>query len=241
MISKLPITKKNRGYFLAFMTLLGALVFSSCNKNDDIQTAQPATGSIKFLNALPKYSSLDFYLGNQRATNPALLLGQSTGYFSVYTGTGEVYAVTGGTFQILGGTTLNIENGKNYSIFSTTKSTADNADTVLVIQDNLTAPAAGKAKVRFANFVSDNSAALDLGTQGGTTNFFTNSAFNASTDFIEVDPGSYVFQIKDTGTSTVKASSTSTTIASGRIYTVWAKGRASGSGTTAIGIQVSEN
>ena len=236
-----PATKKNQGYFLAFILALLSLSFlSSCNKNDDEQFPELSLANLKIVHSLPGLSSLDFYLNGRIITAEALLYGDNIGYGSVYSGANQVDVVPGGTFQSVARSIYNFAEDKSYSLFVTRKSAVNDTITTLLTEDNLEAPPAGKAKLRFIH-LSQNAPALDLAIQGGTT-LFTNQAFNQYTEFIAVDPGTLTFQIKDTGTSTVRASSAeAVNITAGKIYTIWAEGLVNGSGDANLGVQVIQN
>lgn len=232
-------TKKNQGYFLAFLAFAFMFIFASCNKSKNEDLVQPDISSINFIHSLPGYTSLDFYIGNQRSTSSALLFAQSTGNISLYSGNAVVSVFIGGSNVGLTSGTIGFAPDKNYSLFVTHKSATNDSITAIVLEDNLASPTTGKAKLRFVNLFRD-AQVLDLGVENGA-NLFTNKAYNTSTDFIEVDPASYVFQIKDTGTTNVRASSAAIPLEAGKIYTVWSKGKVGGTADSAIGVQITKN
>jgi len=238
-------TKRNRGYFLALIIgLLFITAFSSCKKdNDEVQ--QPDVSFITFVQSSPLYSSLDFYIGGVRTTS-ALLYTENSGrylngstYLGIYSGPYFVQVGVGGSTQQLLGGTLNFEPNKSYSFFVTTKSAATDSASAIITTDTLTAPSSGKAKIRFVN-VGRSTGAFDLAIQNGAT-LFSNKAYNAYTSFTEVNAGTYTYVLKDAGTSTVRATSQPLIVEGGRIYTIWAGGTSTGTGTSALSLNVIVN
>jgi len=240
MTNKQHTLKRNRSRLLTLcFGLLGLVFMASCNKNDDTYVQQDVSG-IKFIHALPATTSLDFYVGGRMASSSALLYSQSTSYLGINSGTYVVQVGLGGTSKELEKDTVTFEPDKGYSYFVTGKSTSLDTATSLIIKDDLTAPSAGKAKVRFVN-LSKAEGSLDLAVENGTGLLATGKAFRAYSEFVEIDPASYVFQAKAAGTSDVKAFSASTSITAGKIYTVWAKGIAGGTGDNTPAVYVIAN
>lgn len=231
-------TKKSRGFFLAALTALVAIfTLSSCLKNRNNDDEAPAS-FITFVHSLPQsqYSTLDFYVGGVKST-AALQFTQNSGqhlssppYIGYYAGTYPFQVALGGTLQQILGLTGTLEPYTNYSFFLATSSAAADTVVAVVLKDNLTAPSAGKAKIRFVNLVR-NTSSYDLSVQGNAAVLFSNKAYKASGDFIEVPQGDYVYELKDAGTATTRAS-TSLKVDANKIYTIWASGGASSATTT---------
>ncbi|WP_256011360.1 DUF4397 domain-containing protein [Desertivirga xinjiangensis] len=224
-------TKKNRGYFLALcLGLFSLVLLSSCNKNDDDDFEQPDVSGIKFIHSLPAQTSLDFYVDGQRATGAALTVNQYTNYIGVYSRKSLIQAAVGGTSTEVFKDTIDLVVDKGYSVFPTYKYLSKNDSTTSVIlEDNLNAPASGKAKVRFLN-LSRSATGVDFRIKDQTTNLSGARAYNQASEFMEMDPGSLTFEVLDAGTATVRATSAATTISSGKIYTIWTIGIAGGTG-----------
>lgn len=243
MIENKPVTKKHRGYFLAFLSaflFVTVITLPSCMKNKNDQPA-PDYSAVKFVHALTGVSSVDFYVGNQVATYPALGYTESTNYLAVYSGSAPMFVVLGGTYQALARKDVNLEPNKSYSLYATRISATNDSVSTYFTEDVLTPPAAGKAKIRFVNLTRDAANALDLGASGQANAYFSNQAYKSSSSFIEVAPATYTFQIKDTGTSTVRASQEAT-LAAGKIYTIWSSGLVGEtSGNYQVGLEVSQN
>ncbi|WP_207427868.1 DUF4397 domain-containing protein [Pedobacter sp. SYSU D00535] len=233
-----PLKERARGFLSAFcLALFSIALLSSCNKNDD-DFEEPGTSTLRVVHAMPGTSSVSFYLNRQQVAG--LLYSQSTPYFAVYSGNNEVHITTGGTQNVLATGGIGLKQDSTYSFFITTVSATNDSTSAIIIRDDLTAPSTGKAKVRFVHLIQ-NAPALDLATQGGNA-LFTNRSFRSHTQFVEVNPGTVTFQIKDAGTNNVRASSAQpVNIQAGKIYTVWAEGNVNGTDNYAQGVQVMEN
>jgi len=114
-----------------------------------------------------------------------------------------------------------------------------------VVSDNLTAPATGKAHVRFFHF-SPNAPAVDVAVADGPV-VFSNRTFNdqATTvslaNFTPLDAGTYDLEVRLAGTNTVVLPLPDITLAEGKIYTVFAKGFVGGKNAQALGAQIIVN
>ena len=111
--------------------------------------------------------------------------------------------------------------------------------TPLVIVDDLTAPAMGNAHVRFIH-LSPDAPAVDITTTDGTV-VFGNYEFKDYSDFTPLPAGSYDLQVRLAGTDTVVLELNGIAVADGNIYTVFAKGFVSGTGTQALGAEIIVN
>lgn len=229
-MNNIPLrSRKNQGYFLVILfALFFVSVLSSCKKDDE-EMVSPDLSFITFVHSSPQYPAtpLDFYIGGVRTTQALQFTETSarytgTPYFGIYSGSYYIQVGLGGTTQQVLGGNMDFKANETYTFFMTTKSPTVDSAFAIITTDNLSAPSAGKAKVRFVN-LSKSATALDLALQGGQA-LFTNKAYNSYTDFMEVTPGSLTFQAKDTGTGNVRATSQALNIEGGKIYTIWASG-----------------
>jgi hypothetical protein len=110
---------------------------------------------------------------------------------------------------------------------------------LVITKDDVSEPREGKVKLRFLHF-SHNAPAMDVSKSGGAT-LFTNRSFNdqegnaAFQKFIEVDPGSYQFIFKTSGTTTTLYTTSTINLLPDRIYTLAARGAVGGAGNKALG------
>lgn len=194
-----------------------------------------------FVNASPNGSNIDASVnGSVVATNIAYP--NNSGYKSVASGTSNITVTqTGTTTQVLNGTT-SFEAGSSYSFYvvdSTNKRKA------VILKDDLSAPASGKAKIRVLHF-SPNAPAVDISIAGSGTSTinmnnrsFNDVSSNASySAFQEVDAAGLTLTIKLAGTSTILATVPVPALTAGKIYTFIIKGFAGGTTTQALGVEV---
>ena len=110
---------------------------------------------------------------------------------------------------------------------------------ILLIEDDLTAPAQGKAHVRFIH-LSPDAPAVDITLTNGTV-VFGNKAFKEFTAFTPLDAGTYDLQVRVAGTTTVALDLAGITLEAGKIYTVFAKGFLAGVGQQQLGAEIIVN
>jgi LPXTG-motif cell wall-anchored protein len=96
----------------------------------------------------------------------------------------------------------------------------------LVLVDNNSAPAAGKAHVRFVH-ASPDAPAVDIAVTGGPI-LFSNVPFKGVGDYLPVDAGTYDLEARVAGTTTVALSVPGVQLNEGTVYTIFAMGLAGG-------------
>lgn len=210
------------------------LFASACKKENQIE--QVTLAGVGFVHASPGAAALDFIVDNQKVNKKDFTYTNDLGYFGAYPSS-RLFGVTKkDSLKYITKLNVNLQPGVFYSAFivdtlSKTK--------ILFVQDDLKAPDADKAKVRFAN-LSPDAPALDLAINGQTTTLFAGKAFTDVTPFISIDPSdSYTFEIREG--ATVTATLPATKIEKGRIYTLWAKGLKSKTDSTKFGLSVLSN
>ena len=231
-------TNALRGYFLGILFVIsGLLLLNGCKKDDDSTTgpSMPASSQVMVAHASPDAPAVDLLVDNS-VVGTNLSYPNNTGYLTVTAGAHNVKVrVTGTTTTVID---ANITLGANttYSVFA-----ADSASrlTPVVLTDNLSAPASGKAHVRFVH-LSPNAPAVDVALQGGAV-LFANKTFKQYTDFTPLDAGTYNLEVRLAGTNTVVLPLPNVTIQAGKIYTVFAKGFVGGTAAQALGAHVIVN
>lgn len=111
-----------------------------------------------------------------------------------------------------------MEASNYYTIYYTTN---DTIKTAFVTHDDITTPAAGKAKIRFVQLSSALNSAVDLGI-AASTKLVTNLASRVASDYYEVDANTS-FSLYLTGSENVLLS-IPTSVQSGKIYTIYISG-----------------
>jgi len=204
---------------------------------DDSSPAEPAApkASVMAIHASPNAPDVDLYVDNVKAGSN-LAFPDNTPYLSVDEGTRAVAVKVAGTSTTVLSANLPVTGNSYYSVFAVDSVSKLSA---LVLTDDLTSPASGKAHVRFIH-LSPNAPAVDIGITGGGV-LIANKAFKEYTSFIPVDAGTYDLEVRLAGSSTVVLPLPGIAVAAGKIYTVFAKGFVNGSGAQALNAQIIVN
>jgi hypothetical protein len=218
------------------MLVLGITVFTGCSDDEKIVTPAPLTKSkVLVTHASPDAPGVDLLVDNAVAgTN--LTFPNSTGYLEVNSGTRNVKVNVTGTSTTALQANLNLAADKNYSVFAVNNVSMIEA---VVLEDNLTSPASGKAHVRFLH-LSPNAPAVDITLTNGTV-VFGDYIFKEASAFTPLDAGTYNLQVRLQGTTTVVLDLPGIVLTNGKIYTVFAKGLVGGAGAQALGAQIIVN
>ena len=132
---------------------------------------------------------------------------------------------------------IEFKESKAYSLFVVNK-VAD-VD-YLLIEDNLSAPKEGEAKLRFIN-LSPGSAKLDISVKDAENSLFENVEYKTASNFKEVSPKTYTFEIRQAGSDALLFSLEDVKVEKGKIYTIWSKGIVDGADNAKLGAQVIVN
>jgi hypothetical protein len=222
---------------LGIMVMMGVL--TSCSKEDDVMA--PATARLMVVHASPNAPAVDVRVNNGVALSNVAYPANSN-YSSIGAGSTNIKVSPTGSTNYVIDATVDLKSNMNYSVFAIDSVAKIKA---AVVTDDLTAPAAGKAHVRFFHF-SPNAPAVDIAVTGGPV-VFSNRMFNdqatnnALQNFTPLDAGTYNLEVRLAGTNTVVLSLPNVMLTAGKIYTVFAKGFVGGTGMQALGAQVITN
>ncbi len=212
---------------------MAGLLFS-CDDDDNV-TGPENTSSVLVVHASPDAPGVDLLVDNNVAgTN--LTFPNNTGYLEVDSGTRNVKVNVSGTQTTVIEANLDLAPDTHYSVFA-----VNNVANIepLVLEDDLTPPAAGNAHVRFVH-LSPDAPAVDITLPDGTP-VFSNVAFKGSVDFTPLPANTYDLQVRVAGTTTVALDLPGITLEAGKIYTVFARGLLAGTGAQALGAQIIVN
>jgi hypothetical protein len=219
------------------------IAFNSCKKDDDgpIEPAQ-----FMVVHSAPGAPAVELYLDDIKASTSATSFGNASTYNSIAAKQYNVKIAAVNSINPVAETTVNLDGGNNYSIFA--------YDTLLSgkvklfsVQDDLTAPASGKAKIRFFHLAPE---PVRVDIAANNTVLFPNRAYadnvtnGGLANFVTVDAGTYTFDVRLAGSNPAIPAIISVpgvTIEAGKIYTVIAKGRVNGTGDQALGAQLIVN
>lgn len=223
----------------SFLALTSATLFislvmlSSCKKDEEVTKSY---AKVLVTHASPNAPGVDLLVDNSKQNTAALSFPSNTGYLQVEAGTRNIKVNVSGTSTTVINADLALSKDQNYSVFAIDSVSKISA---LVLTDDLTAPASGKAHVRFVH-LSPNAPAVDVAVTGGAV-VFGNKAFKDYTAFTPLDAGTYNLEVRVAGTSTVALPLPGITLQAGKIYTVFAKGFLGGTGSEALGAEIIAN
>lgn len=181
-------TKNTRlAKFTMFAAVLSfAALFSSCSDDDKVDAGSSV--NVKVVNAGENASNQDFFIEGTKIAS-AVSEGQSTNYITT-TNSGSDRNVefrASGSSEVYASMKTDLKENKNYTfILSGTGSSAR----IIAMEDDLTAPSSGKAKVRFIHASSAAPENVDIYTINGEANrvkIATVGRYQASS-FTEIDP-----------------------------------------------------
>ncbi len=217
---------------LATAILAVSLVTLSSCEDEQITYA-----NVLVAHASPDAPGVDLLIDDVKVNTQPLTYPGNTGYLQAESGTRNIKVNVAGTSNSVINGNLVVEADENYSIFAVDEVAEI---TALVLVDDLTPPAAGKAHVRFVH-LSPDAPAVDIALVGGAV-VFPNVAFKGFTAFTPLDAGvAYNLEVRVAGTSTVALVLPPVTLQPGKIYTVFAKGFLAGTGAQALGAEVIVN
>lgn len=191
---------------------------------------------VLFVHASPDAPAVDIYVGKYRRVSN-LSYPDNSSYRSVRPDTQVVKVNVAGTSTSVITAPVRFDARKAYSIFAVDR-VANIAP--LVLEDNLSRPAPGKAHVRFVH-LSPDAPPVDIAVANGGPVVFGGKSFKEATDFTPLPAGSYDLEVRLAGTGTVVLPLPGIVLKAGEIYTVFAKGFVSGTGAEALGAQIIVN
>lgn len=221
---------------LILLTMVLGLLATGCSDDDDNNPVAPAaTSRVMTVHASPNAPAVDLLVDGAVA-GAGLAYPNNTGYLTVNAGTRNVKVNVAGTTTTVIEANLPVAANLVYSVFAIDSVASIDA---LVLADDLTTPAAGKAHVRFIH-LSPDAPAVDVAVTGGGV-VFGDQTYEEYTAFTPLDAGTYNLEVRLAGTSTVVLPLPNVTLAAGKIYTVFARGFVGGAGAQALGAQIIPN
>jgi hypothetical protein len=229
-------------FSLFAITLLAGLSVAlvGCDKDDP----QPDQSRMLVVHASPDAPGVDLLVDNQKINSAPLTFPNFTGYLTLNSGTRNVKVNVAGTSTTAINADLTLVKDKVYSVFAIDRVAAIKA---IAVEDNLAAPASGKAHIRFFH-LSPGAPAVTVGVLNGTTftpvfsnrSFETQATASANQAFTPVDAGTYTFDVRVAGSTTSVLTLPGINLQAGKIYTVFARGIV-GDATTPLGATIINN
>lgn len=185
--------------------------------------AQSGGPDVRAVHASPDAPAVDIWVDGNIAFQNAPFTGV-TPYAELSQGMHNIQVVpAGATMPVVIEADLDLQNNVDYTIVAVGQ-LADIEPLVLV--DNNSLPAMGKAHVRFVH-ASPDAPAVDIAVTGGPV-LFGGIPFKGVGEYLPVDAGTYNLEARVAGTETVALSLPGVTLEEGTVYTVYAMGLVSG-------------
>lgn len=216
---------------IAAVTLSVALL--SCSKTQDYTVVD--ISGLSLIQASPTTEKLDVYVDNSKATVSDFVYGSKIDYLNAYSGNRVLRLSKKDAGVALKTEMVTLFTNKGYSLF-----VIDKLENVkfLLLEDDLTKPATGKARIRFVNLSAD-AEALNLAIEGKPTDLATNKAFKEYSDFETIDAGDNVkFIVKNKTTGNIETSIADVKIEAGKIYTIYVKGLKAATDDMKLGVAI---
>ena len=170
---------------------LTAILFTSCDMDDDNNVQPIPLSYVSIYNAIPDSPELDVTVDSRLINPRAFRFGDNTYYQNFYTGERKFEISPYGANNVIADTTISLVEGNAYSIFMANE--YSNAK-LLVTNDSAAFSEQGKAKVRLIN-LSPDASPVSLKLNDGTNILIENQAFMNASLFVELDPNNYDFEI----------------------------------------------
>jgi hypothetical protein len=213
-----PILKN---LFTGVTILSLAISISSCEKND---VDEGGSVNLKVVNASPNSTGMSFILANTVLVSGGLDFTESSDYINTNAGSRMVaqFRTEGSSANFASGE-LWIFRDLTYTVYLAGE--GSNAR-VKFYQDNLSAPASGKARVKFLDFSNGIPANINI-KNGAGNNLVTNLIRDIPSSYQDIDSGALSLQIYDTALKTSVGTFEAGTLAAGKIYTIYITGSSS--------------
>ncbi|MCC3157776.1 DUF4397 domain-containing protein [Hymenobacter sp. 15J16-1T3B] len=227
---------------LLLLAAVPAAIFTSCGGDDDPDPVPVVDkGKVMAVHAVTSPSVAVKFLSDDTELKQ-LAYKEQSGYQEVNAGSHTfkiAVAATGGATLL--SSTQTVSKDKSYSLFAyTATGQASNTATGLWVEDDLTAPSSGKAKIRLVNVGQGTPSPVGLmRTENSTTTtaVIPGTALGAASSFVEIAPGTATYYLVNTTTNLpvvplAGSDKLTTNFAAGKIYTLYLRGSATPLSTT---------
>lgn len=231
--------------FATYSLLFVGLITTSCKKEEPTPEPEPEKSKINAFHMVPNGPTVALFNGTTRLFGSATLTyPNNTGYQELLSGNYTFNINPAPDYSTpVASVTRTLAKDKFYSIFAVASDNMPNTVKAVAVEDDLSAPLAGKCKVRFFHFAKG-APSVDL-LFNGTPQFSArpNQADATSFDnFISIDPNAgYNLQIRTTGGGNRFQALPNIRMEDGKWYTVIYRGNSGGTGVEAEQLTVFEH
>jgi hypothetical protein len=202
--------------------VLLASLFSLVFATTETQAAEKETSRVRVAHLSPDAPAVDVYVNGTKTLSNVPFKAVSD-YLSVPAGNYRFEVRPAGadaSSKAVIDASATLEAGKDYTVAAT--NLLANITPLVLVDDN-TAPASGKAKVKVVH-ASPDAPAVDVAVKGGPV-LISGLAFGKASETLTVDAATYDLEVRAAGTNTVALALNNTTLEAGKIYTVFAVDR----------------
>ncbi len=204
------------------LLVLAAAAVGSAACSDD-NNGPSATANVRVIHAIPDGPAVDVLVDGKTVIT-ALDYGAASAYYNVARGTRNLAINATGTANSVLTTSASFKKDSSYTVIATNLLAAPQA---LILEDDLSSPAAGNSRVRLVHG-APGAGLVDIYVTApgadisGIAPTYANVAFAANTGYTEVPAGDYQVRVTaagsktvaiDTGTLTLVAGETATAVA----------------------------
>jgi hypothetical protein len=184
--------------------------------------AQQGQARLRVVHASPDAPSVDVWVNGSVAISD-LAFSEATDYVMLAPGEYQIQvtATGGAAADAVIDATVTLEAGTDYTVAAVGQLAS--IEPLVLIDDN-SAPAAGKAHLRVVH-TSPDAPAVDVAVDGGPI-LISNLAFKSAADYLPVDAGVYDLVVRPTGSDTTVLEISGFKADAGTVYTVFAVGLA---------------
>jgi len=199
--------------FLVLFCLVG---LSSCKKEEE---ALPDGAYIRFINASPTLGTYNIYIDDKMVNTAAIPFGGTVSYAPYIFGNHTLKYTTATSITSVLTKPITLTANQIHSAYLIDK---DAKMDVLLVIDDASVTSTTKAFVKFIN-LSPDAPTLNLDIKAGA-NLVKDRAYKIGSPFVQVDPKTYDFEIKDSASGAVKTTLSGIDMVAGRYYTIISRG-----------------
>lgn len=219
--------KKQISLFALSAIVAGSAIFASCKKEEEPKKY----AKINITHASPNSPAINFITGTDTLNGPNVLAyGNHTGYVNIEAGSKTINYKYEGVDTAFFDSSFTFKEKLNYSMYIID---SFHKSKPMLLVDDLSAPANGKARLRFI-YLSPNGQEIDMVRMLDTNRIpvFPKTNFKDVTSFNSFDAGVYNFEIHIAGADTSLLRLPTLVMNNAKIYTVIVQGFQGAKGKT---------
>lgn len=203
--------------------------------------------TVMLINASPgDTAAYDFYFNDTRLNTQSVIYPSNSGYLSVASKNYAVKIAAANTINPLASGTYNLSSNRAYSVFAY-DTLLSNKIKIFAVEDDISAPASGKAKLRFFHLSPANLSVdiiLNDSAMFKNRSYADNVGDNSKSGFISVAAGTYGIKVRLANSAESippLVTINNVSFADGHVYTLFAKGKVDGKGVNTFGAEIITN